>query len=165
MPPILGEAKEGNKRAAPAFSITGRGKDSESKTPMPGPGTYTTDKAVGVLSKRPPAYTMAPRRELRHPSEAIPGPGVYCPEKVPYFFSINHEPFLCAKNSKHDIIDEIIHERSVNAMIALKTLGVKLCLYSFYVNQVYFIRQTIYNMPRTTGWECLQLFEVPSYIM
>lgn len=82
MPPVLGEAREGSKRAAPAFSITGRGKTIESKTPMPGPGTYTTDKAAGVLAKRPPAYTMAPRRELRHPSAAVPGPGVYCPEKV-----------------------------------------------------------------------------------
>lgn len=82
MPPVLGEAREGNKRAAPAFSITGRGKTIESKTPMPGPGTYTTDRAASVLSKRPPAYTMAPRRELKPPTAAVPGPGVYCPEKV-----------------------------------------------------------------------------------
>lgn len=82
MPPVLGEAKEGSKRAAPAFSITGRGKQIESKIPNPGPGTYTTDKAASVLRKRPPAYTMAPRRELKHPSSGVPGPGVYCPEKV-----------------------------------------------------------------------------------
>lgn len=82
MPPVLGEAKEGGKRAAPAFSITGRGKVIESKASLPGPGTYTTDKASTALNKRPPAYTIAPRRELRHPSEAVPGPGVYCPEKV-----------------------------------------------------------------------------------
>lgn len=82
MPPVLGEAKEGSKRAAPAFSITGRGKTIESKTPMPGPGTYTTDKAAAALVKKPPAFTMAPRREVKLPSEAVPGPGVYCPEKV-----------------------------------------------------------------------------------
>lgn len=82
MPPVLGEAKEGSKRAAPAFSITGRGKASEPKMPMPGPGTYTTDRAAIVLTKRPPAYTMAPRREVRPPTAAVPGPGVYCPEKV-----------------------------------------------------------------------------------
>lgn len=112
MPPVLGEAKEGNKRAAPAFSITGRGKDVDSKSPMPGPGTYTTDTAAGVLTKRPPAYTMAPRRELRHPSEAVPGPGVYCPEKVQSFFCVNYLLLLCEQNSKHDIIDEIIYERA-----------------------------------------------------
>lgn len=82
MPPVLGEAKEGNKRAAPAFSITGRGKQFEPKTPMPGPGSYTPDKAATVITKKPPSYTMAPRREPRHPSAGVPGPGVYCPEKV-----------------------------------------------------------------------------------
>lgn len=82
MPPVLGEAKEGGKRAAPAFSITGRGKALESKIPLPGPGTYTTDKAAAVLTKRPPAYTIAPRRETKPPTAIVPGPGVYCPEKV-----------------------------------------------------------------------------------
>lgn len=82
MPPVLGEAKEGSKRAAPAFSITGRGKFSEAKGLMPGPGTYTTDRAAAALTKRPPAFTMAPRRELKPPTAAVPGPGVYCPEKV-----------------------------------------------------------------------------------
>lgn len=84
MPPVLGEAKEGSKRAAPAFSITGRARTIESKTPMPGPGTYTVDKAAVALTKRPPSYTMAPRREVKPPSAAVPGPGVYCPEKVRY---------------------------------------------------------------------------------
>lgn len=84
MPPVLGEAKEGSKRAAPAFSITGRGKTIESKTPMPGPGTYTTEKAAAVITKRPPAYTMAPRREVKQASASVPGPDVYCPEKVIY---------------------------------------------------------------------------------
>lgn len=80
MPPVLGEAKEGKIRAAPAFSITGRGKDIEEKTPMPGPGTYSP--ASSTIVKRPPAFTMAPRRERRAPTAAVPGPDVYCPEKV-----------------------------------------------------------------------------------
>lgn len=88
MPPVLGEAREGSKRAAPAFSITGRGKAIESKIPMPGPGTYTTDKAASAITKRPPAYTMAPRRELKHPSSSVPGPGVYCPEKVRFILPL-----------------------------------------------------------------------------
>lgn len=87
MPPVLGEAKEGGKRAAPAYSITGRGKALESKGLQPGPGTYTTDKASTVLTKRPPAYTIAPRREQRPPTAAVPGPDVYCPEKVIRNFS------------------------------------------------------------------------------
>lgn len=82
MPPVLGEAREGSKRAAPAFSITGRTRTIESKTPIPGPGTYTVDKTTTALTKRPPAFTMAPRRELKPPTAANPGPGVYCPEKV-----------------------------------------------------------------------------------
>lgn len=82
MPPVLGEAKEGGKRAAPAYSITGRRKSPESNSPMPGPGSYTTDKASTVLSKRSPAFTMAPRREVKPPTATVPGPGVYCPEKV-----------------------------------------------------------------------------------
>lgn len=92
MPPVLGEAKEGGKRAAPAFSITGRGKTLESKAPLPGPGTYTTDKASAVLTKRPPAFTIAPRRETKPPTAIVPGPGVYCPEKVKIFYSFleNH---------------------------------------------------------------------------
>lgn len=81
MPPVLGEAKEGGKRAAPAFSIAGRGKTAESRTPMPGPGTYTTDRAEAALGRRPPAFTMAPRREIKS-TTAIPGPGAHCPEKV-----------------------------------------------------------------------------------
>ncbi|CAB3236148.1 unnamed protein product [Arctia plantaginis] len=102
MPPVLGEAKEGGKRAAPAFSITGRGRAVEAKGPLPGPGTYTTDKASTALNKRPPAYTIAPRRELRLPSAAVPGPGVYCPEKVcvnlpwapAHTFGIRHSQYL-----------------------------------------------------------------------
>lgn len=82
MPPLLGEAKEGGKRAAPAYSITGRGKTQENKSPIPGPGTYTPEKALVVSTKKPPAYTMAPRREHKPPTAAVPGPGVYCPEKV-----------------------------------------------------------------------------------
>lgn len=87
MPPVLGEAKEGGKRAAPMFSITGRGKTFESKISMPGPGTYTTDKAAAALTKKPPAYTMAPRREIRSATASVPGPGVYCPEKVNYSYT------------------------------------------------------------------------------
>lgn len=82
MPPVLGEAREGSKRAAPAFSIAGRGKAATDKTVMPGPGTYTVTKAEIALAKRPPAYTMAPRREGKPPSAAVPGPGNYCPERV-----------------------------------------------------------------------------------
>lgn len=82
MPPVLGEAREGSKRAAPAFSITGRGKDIENKSPMPGPGTYTTEKGEAALSRRPPAFTMAPRRDAKPATAAVPGPGVYCPERV-----------------------------------------------------------------------------------
>lgn len=85
MPPLLGEAKEGSKRAAPAYSITGRGKSLENKSLIPGPGTYTPEKALIVSTKKPPAYTMAPRREYKPPTAAVPGPGVYCPEKVPFF--------------------------------------------------------------------------------
>lgn len=87
MPPVLGEAKEGSKRAAPMFSITGRGKTFESKVSMPGPGTYTTDKAAAALTKKPPAYTMAPRREIRPPTAFVPGPAVYCPEKVIFIYN------------------------------------------------------------------------------
>ncbi|XP_050672613.1 outer dense fiber protein 3-like isoform X7 [Leptidea sinapis] len=101
MPPVLGEAREGSKRAPPAFSITGRGKTSEPKYPMPGPGTYTTDKASAVIVRKPPAYTMAPRREIKPPTATVPGPGVYCPEKVcvnlpwapAHTFGIRHSPF------------------------------------------------------------------------
>lgn len=85
MPPVLGEAREGSKRAAPAFSIIGRGKVIGEKTVMPGPGSYTTTKAEIALSKRPPAYTMAPRREPKPPTATVPGPGNYCPEKVNKF--------------------------------------------------------------------------------
>lgn len=85
MPPVLGEAREGSKRAAPAFSIIGRGKAIGEKISMPGPGTYSTNKAE-VTVKRQPAYTMAPRRDPRNPTAGVPGPGVYCPEKVMLLF-------------------------------------------------------------------------------
>lgn len=82
MPPVLGESKEGSKKTAPAFSIIGRPRDIEMKTPMPGPGSYTTDKAEIAVVRKPPAYSMAPRRQPKGPGDSIPGPGVYCPEKV-----------------------------------------------------------------------------------
>lgn len=100
MPPVLGEAKEGNKRAAPAFSIVGRGKDVVAKVAMPGPGTYSPTPTAAL--KRPPAYTMAPRRDFKPPTAAVPGPGVYCPEKVN-----RYEGYFCS----NDIIAGIIHER------------------------------------------------------
>lgn len=103
MPPVLGEAKEGSKRAAPAFSITGRGKDIGEKTPMPGPGTYTPAPA---LAKRPPAYTMAPRREHKAPTAAVPGPGVYCPEKV-----IHHITLKSQRRSSLFRVQRIWHHR------------------------------------------------------
>ncbi|CAG5055926.1 unnamed protein product [Parnassius apollo] len=131
MPPVLGEAKEGNKRAAPAFSITGRGKTIECKTPMPGPGTYTTDKATSALNRRPPSYTMAPRREVKSSSASVPGPGVYCPEKADAVLHEKSPKYSLSGKGKIEKIEHVPAPNAYNPEKADRILREKSPAYTF----------------------------------
>lgn len=87
IPSALGGTKEGNKKAAPAYSISSRQKVfTDDRVLVPGPGTYEAVKADAV-SLKSPAYSISARYEVPDDHSQIPGPGAHCPEKVFLIFS------------------------------------------------------------------------------
>lgn len=108
IPNVLGSSKEGPIRSAPAYTITGRQKQTLPECiGFPGPGHY--DAKIDPLVRRAPMFSMATR--FRRPTdEALkPGPAAHYPEKglnlfqrVPaYSFSIRHSNYLAQKSPKY----------------------------------------------------------------
>lgn len=78
----MGATKEGNKKAAPAFSISGRQKEAvDDRVNTPGPGAYNSASADSI-KPRSPAFSVSSRYTLPSDHGAKPGPGAYSPEKV-----------------------------------------------------------------------------------
>lgn len=76
--------KEGNKKTAPAYSISGRQKVfTDQRIIVPGPGAYEAIKPDAIRSKSP-AYSISARFQLPNDHSQKPGPGAHCPEKVSY---------------------------------------------------------------------------------
>ncbi|KAL9925036.1 ciliary microtubule associated protein 1B-like [Glossina fuscipes fuscipes] len=100
LPPVVGTAKEGNKKAAPAFTMLGREKPRKLTCFIyPGPGDYE-DKSV-CKRKCPPKYTMRPQTKVLDDSINKPSPNAHYAElyhkhkSVPApSFSIHHSPCL-----------------------------------------------------------------------
>lgn len=82
IPTVLGATKEGNKKAAPAFSISGRQKEFvDDRVHTPGPGAYNNANPDSVKPKSP-SYSVSSRYTLPSDHSTKPGPGAYSPEKV-----------------------------------------------------------------------------------
>ncbi|XP_044735284.1 outer dense fiber protein 3-like [Chrysoperla carnea] len=97
IPSTIGRCKEGNKRAAPSYTITGRYKDvTDERVKNPNPTKYSPKD--NFVKQRAPAFTMSKRYELPKDISRKPGPGDYAPENVylnkPYYpdfsFGIRH---------------------------------------------------------------------------
>ncbi|XP_071644481.1 uncharacterized protein [Temnothorax longispinosus] len=101
IPSALGGTKEGNKKAAPAYSISSRQKIfTDDRVLVPGPGAYETIKPDTTRAKSP-AYSISARFPIPDDHSQIPGPGAHCPEKVfldippAHTFGIRHSPYIC----------------------------------------------------------------------
>ncbi|XP_046395446.1 outer dense fiber protein 3 isoform X2 [Ischnura elegans] len=100
IPPAMGSTKEGNKKAAPSFTISGRQKEfTDDRVLTPGPGTYNNSSPDQYKARRSPAYSISARYQLPSDHSQKPGPGVYSPEKVhiddapAHTFGIRHSPY------------------------------------------------------------------------
>ncbi|XP_063237800.1 ciliary microtubule associated protein 1A-like isoform X2 [Bacillus rossius redtenbacheri] len=100
IPSVLGHSKEGNMKAAPAFTISGRQKEHpDDRVLTPGPGTYDNAKPENYKS-RSPAYSISSRYQLPSDSTQKPGPGAHYPEKArmdgitSHSFGIKHSPYI-----------------------------------------------------------------------
>ncbi|CAG2055957.1 unnamed protein product [Timema podura] len=81
IPGVLGQTREGNKKQAPSFTISGRQKEHlDDRVLTPGPGTYDSAKSEFTKS-RSPAYSISSRYQLPSDSTQKPGPGAHYPEK------------------------------------------------------------------------------------
>ncbi|XP_043269482.1 sperm-tail PG-rich repeat-containing protein 2-like isoform X3 [Venturia canescens] len=101
IPSVLCGTKEGNKKTAPAYSISGRQKVlTDDRTLVPGPGTYEAIR-TDILRAKSASYSMSARFSLPNDHAKIPGPGAHCPEKVlldippAHTFGIRHSPYIC----------------------------------------------------------------------
>ena len=82
IPSVLCGTKEGNKKTAPAYSISGRQKVfTDDRVLVPGPGAYEVIKPDAITAKSP-AYSISARFQLPDDHSQKPGPGAHCPEKV-----------------------------------------------------------------------------------
>ena len=83
---------EGNKKTAPAYSMSGRQKVfTDDRVLVPGPGAYEAIK-TDIVRVKSAAYSMSARYSTPNDHAKIPGPGAHCPEKV----SIHQ--FLCLRD-------------------------------------------------------------------
>lgn len=81
MPPVVGTAKEGKIRAAPAFSMLGREKPRQIPAWIfPGPGDYENN--YRHIQKLSPRFTMGIKHKVISDEHMKPGPGAHCPERV-----------------------------------------------------------------------------------
>ncbi|XP_037814175.1 outer dense fiber protein 3-like [Lucilia sericata] len=100
LPPVFGTAKQGEIKAAPAFTMLGRKKPRQIPTLInPGPGDYENN--YRYLQNFSPRYTLHSKHKVISDEHMKPGPAAHCPEK--YFkhksvaapsFSIHHTPYL-----------------------------------------------------------------------
>ncbi|KDR23803.1 outer dense fiber protein 3-like isoform X1 [Zootermopsis nevadensis] len=106
IPTVLGHTKEGNKKQAPAFTISGRQKvPLDDRVLTPGPGSYNNAKADNYKAKAP-AYSISSRYQMPSDSTMKPGPGAHSPEKArldnlpAHTFGIKHSPYAgCLKDN------------------------------------------------------------------
>lgn len=72
----------GDKRSAPAYTISGRNKEPlDERVKNPGPGQYNGVDPESYKARHSPAYTISGRTNIPT-DDTTPGPGVYSPEKV-----------------------------------------------------------------------------------
>lgn len=82
VPPVLGNCPEGTKKKAPAYTISGRGKDLlDVHAAIPGPGKYESP-SMNMFRKKAPSYSLSVRTQLPSDDTKKPGPGAHSPEKV-----------------------------------------------------------------------------------
>ncbi len=82
VPPVLGNCPEGTKKKAPAYTITGRGKEPvDFRAANPGPGKYDSGN-MNTVRKKAPSYSLSNRTTLPSDDTKKPGPGAHSPEKV-----------------------------------------------------------------------------------
>ncbi|PSN53637.1 Outer dense fiber protein 3 [Blattella germanica] len=100
IPTVMGQTKEGNKKQAPAFTISGRQKEqTDDRVLTPGPGTYNDARADNYKLKAP-AFSISSRFQLPSDSTQKPGPGAHSPEKIrmdnipSHTFGIKHSPYM-----------------------------------------------------------------------
>ncbi|KAK7864335.1 hypothetical protein R5R35_009178 [Gryllus longicercus] len=100
IPTVLGATKEGNKKQAPAFTISGRQKEKmDDRINNPGPGSYNDAKADNYKIKSP-AYSISSRYQMPQDPTPKPGPGAHSPEKVrldtipAHTFGIKHSQYM-----------------------------------------------------------------------
>jgi len=93
IPSVLGKTMEGDKKTAPAFSISGRQKDlHDDKALIPGPGAYDPSNADCYNQhQRSPAFSISSRHPIPSDSTQKPGPGAHSPEKVRLYNEIVHK--------------------------------------------------------------------------
>jgi hypothetical protein len=104
VPSVLGNCPEGTKKKAPAYTMSGRGKEFvDFRVTNPGPGKYDSGNLNHVKSKAP-SYSLSVRTQMPSDDTKKPGPGNYSPEKVnlnhapAHTFGIKHSPYISKMN-------------------------------------------------------------------
>ncbi|KAM7352196.1 ciliary microtubule associated protein 1B-like isoform 2-T2 [Cochliomyia hominivorax] len=100
LPPVFGTAKEGQIKAAPAFTMLGRGKPKQILSlKFPGPGDYENN--YRYVQKLSPRFTLHSKHKVISDEHMKPGPAAHCPERyikhrsVPApSFSIKYTPYI-----------------------------------------------------------------------
>ncbi|OXA52917.1 outer dense fiber protein 3 isoform X1 [Folsomia candida] len=101
VPSVLGNGncREGTKQKAPAYTMSGRGKEIvDSRVTNPGPGKYESG-SLNAMKEKAPAYSLSIRTQLPSDDTKKPGPGAHSPEKVnmspapAHTFGIKHSPY------------------------------------------------------------------------
>lgn len=83
VPSVLGSVKEGNRRQAPSFTISGRTKEPvDERVLTPGPGAYNNASPDQYKTRRSPSYSISSRHVIPSDATQKPGPGAHSPEKV-----------------------------------------------------------------------------------
>lgn len=104
LPSVLGKTKQGGKRQAPCYSLTGRSKTGsfhEDLQKTPGPGAYNTVDP-NCYKNKSAEHSMTSRNIMPGDGTQKPGPGAHSPEKSwkhtqhsPMFsFGIRHSEYL-----------------------------------------------------------------------
>jgi len=85
VPPVLGNCPEGTKKKAPAYTMSGRGKEPvDFRATNPGPGKYDQSN-MNMVRNKAPSYSLSTRTTLPSDDTKKPGPGAHSPEKVRFY--------------------------------------------------------------------------------
>jgi len=102
VPPVLGNCPGGTKKMAPAYTMSGRGKDVvDTRVANPGPGKYEAGN-LNAMKEKAPAYSLSIRTILPSDDTKKPGPGAHSPEKInmspapAHTFGIKHSQYTAA---------------------------------------------------------------------